>query len=329
MFKKLYDSLSTPIHIELLVHADHMCLKAWSETVDYTPTNLPEKSLTFNNALEYGKFPPDVTGIYHTKLPAGNGVSQPVSGAKLHAAMPAEIKGSYEDIKDKLFSCISYAWIDPTDPSMSGGELGDMACWTIGVRQDGRINPAFNAIAASYQTKAHPLRTSRQFGGPAALFVYKPFESNGFDECSLTLKYNKVYGFSTNVLDGWAIGANEVEIFKQKGTDSEGNAYDYVGHLHEAFPHFTVTSGGGAIDADGTDTVNFKMVDKDGGLLEKDSIAYLDSTAGYLPKTRVPITDGLGTFKVTALGLASDDTFKVKLGFRNMTGVHDVDYTVS
>ena len=320
MFKKLYDSLSTPVHMELLVHADHMCLKAWSETLDYTPTNLPEKSLTFDNALEYGKFPPDVTGIYHTKLPAGDGVSQPVSGAKLHAAMPAEIKGSYEDIKDKLFSCISYAWIDPTDPSISGGELGDMACWTIGVRQDGRINRAFNAIAASYQTKAHPLRTSRQFGGPAALFVYKPFESDGFDECSLTLKYNKAFGFSTNVLDGWTVGANEKELFK---------SYDYVGHLHEAFPHFVVTSGGESITADGSDIVNFKMVDNDDTLIEEDSEAYLESTGGYLPKTRVPVTDGLGSFKVTALGLESGDEFKVKIGFRNLTGMHDVSYTVS
>ena len=100
--------------------------------------------------------------------------------------------------------------------------------------------------------------------------------------------------------------------------------------MHEAFPHFEITSGGGgAIDAGGTDTVNFKMVDNSDTLIEKSSEAYLESTGGYLPKTRVPITDGLGSFKITALGLESGDKFKVKIGFRNLTGVHDISYTVS
>ena len=64
-------------------------------------------------------------------------------------------------------------------------------------------------------------------------------------------------------------------------------------------------------------------------LIEKNSEAYLESTGGYLPKTRVPIVDGLGSFKVTALGLDTDDEFKVKIGFRNLTGVHDVNYKVA
>ena len=91
-------------------------------------------------------------------------------------------------------------------------------------------------------------------------------------------------------------------------------SYNYVGQLYEAFPHFNITSGGDSITADGHDTVNFKMVDKDDNLIEKNSEAYLESTGGYLPKTRIPITNGLGSFKVTALGLEASDTFKIKIG---------------
>lgn len=331
MFKKIYDSLSMPTHVELLIHEDYMCLKSWAELympMTDSPTNT--KSLTFATGLAYGEFPPDATGIYHTKLPACNGLSDPVSGVELYNAMPTEIKSSYEGIKAKEFVCTSYSWIDHTDPSISSGELGDMACWTIGIDRNLRTLPAYNSIAISYMSKAHPLRTVRQFGGPASLFVYQPFKTDKMDKCSLTLKYNKEYGFSTNVLDGWTVGANEKEIFKTSGTDKEGNPYDYVGQLHEAFPHFEITSGGGgAIDAGGTDTVNFKMVDNSDTLIEKSSEAYLESTGGYLPKTRVPITDGLGSFKITALGLESGDKFKVKIGFRNLTGVHDISYTVS
>ena len=72
------------------------------------------------------------------------------------------------------------------------------------------------------------------------------------------------------------------------------------------------------------------MVDSDGTTIEKEVTVYLESTGGYLPKTRVTTTNkGLGTFKVTALGLASSETFKVKIGLRNYTGVVDVAYTIN
>ena len=32
MFRKTYDSLSTPVHVELLVDADKLCLKTYLET---------------------------------------------------------------------------------------------------------------------------------------------------------------------------------------------------------------------------------------------------------------------------------------------------------
>ena len=331
MFKKIYDSLSMPVHVELMVHADYICLKNWSEVTGDMASSINTqvadvsnpKSLTFNKDIEHGSFPPEASGIYHNRLPACLGMSKPVSGQVLYDAMPSVIKSSHEDIKTKHFVCNSYSWIDPTDPSISSGELGDMACWTIGIARSWGLMttlPAYNSIAQSYISKAHPLRTARQYGGPAALFVYQPFATDKFDKCSLTLKYNKAFGFSTNILDGWTVGANEKEMFK---------SYNYVGQLYEAFPHFNITSGGDSITADGHDTVNFKMVDKDDNLIEKNSEAYLESTGGYLPKTRIPITNGLGSFKVTALGLEASDTFKIKIGFRNLTGIEEVNYTVT
>ncbi len=342
MFKKIYDSLSMPVHTEILVHEDYICLKSWAEVVgetseDYvslvSPGTYPfvtsfPKSLSVNNDSTVGEFPSEVSGIYHRRLPAMDGISASVSGELLYQNIPTEIQSNHEDIRTKMFACVSYAWIDPTDPSISSGELNDMACWVIGVDRDLKTSPAYNSIAQSYISKAHPLRTVRQYGSPAALFVYQPFKDDKFDTCSMTLKYNKAYGFSTNV-SGWDVGANEKEMFNTSGTDTGGNAYNYLGHLYDAFPHFEIVSGGGSIDADGYDTVSVRMVDSSDNLISKDVDIYLESTGGYLPKSRVSMTNGTASFKVGALGLESSDTFKVKIGFKNMTGVNDVEYTVA
>ena len=212
---------------------------------------------------------------------------------------------------------------------MNGGENSDAACWVIGVGFNtlpsigemsqtpvqGRFHytqAAFNAISYSHNNKVHPLRFARQYGAPAALFCYRPFTDTTFTDCSYTIKYNKGYGFSTN-LDGW----------------TSGSGYNYVTELGEALPSFNVTSGGGSIDADGYDTVNFQMVDSNGNIINHATDVYLENTGGYLPQHRVSITNGTGSFKVGALGMTSGDTFKVKIGFRSYTGLADVTYTVA
>lgn len=331
MFKKMYDSLSVGVHLEFLVQDDNICLKVWEPISkdqfdgDIVSGTYAEASLTLPAFPDYGEFPADNTGVFHSKLPAMTMVGTKTTGETLLANMPAAIKDSYTaKLADTYWHNTSHSWVDPTDPSISDVEKDDVGCWVIGINKSREATACFNALASSHNSKAHPLRSARQYGAPASLFVYRTFKSDKFTECSLTLKYNKGYGFSTNILDGWSIGTDDKELFK-----TSGDGYNYIGQMKEAFPHFETTSGGGDIDAGDTDTVNFKMVDSDDTLIEKNSEAYLESTGGYLPKTRVPIVDGLGSFKVTALGLDTDDEFKVKIGFRNLTGVHDVNYKVA
>ena len=345
MFRRTYDSLSMPTHLELLVRDDVLCLKNWMEitedqynmgydsgSYDYNQSTvgIHEKSLTENGIVDHMEWPSDNSGIFHSKLPTSRVYGAKVTGETLHGHMPANIKDAYTSkMAGKYFRCISYSWIDPTDPSMNGGENSDAACWVIGVGfasmaavgemitapvQDRfhYTQAAFNALSYSYNHKVHPLRASRQYGAPAALFCYRPFTDTSFTECSYTLKYNKGYGFSTN-MDGW----------------TSGSGYNYVGELAEALPSIAVTSGGGSIDADGYDTVEFKMVDSDGSTINHATDIYLQSTGGYLPHQRVDVTNGTGSFKVGALGMTSGDMFKVKIGFRNYHGLVDVNYTVA
>jgi len=331
MFRKIYDSLSMPVHLELLIHDDYVCLKTWkviseddfnmvTYPVDMSDNIMSEKSLTYqsgdNAIVEYMEVPPDVSGIYHNRLPAGTLFGLTKEGTEFLPNIPANIRDNYtEKLKGKYFRNISYAWIDPTDPSISSREKANAACWVMGVNQYHNASNPFNSFANTYATKAHPLRAIRQYAAsPASLFIYQAFEDDKFTDCSMTFKYNRGCGFSTNILDGWET--------------NDDNNFNYVGQMSEAYPQFTVTSGGGDIDADATDTVDFKMVDNSGATMSRDCVIYLENTGGYLPKKRVNLKDGVGSFKVTALGLEADDTFKVKIGFQNYTGIEEVTYKV-
>jgi len=356
MFRKMYDSLSMPVHVELLVSDDNICLKTWVRITEeiynmsYNDSSRgddkPSRSLLINNNTAYMDFPGDSSGVYHTKLPAGRfGGGTKARGEDFLPNIPADIRDDYTDkLAGTYWQCNSYSWIDPTDPSILGGELSDAACWSIGIgartlpeiKVDPdeeqyhsmymHLYPAYpsqNALAISRNTKGHPLRESRRYGAPVSLMVYQPFMDTAFTASSMTLKYNKASGFSTNIGD-WTVGVDHKEMFNMSGT-----GYNYLGHLKEGLPGFEVTSGGGSIDADGYDTVNFKMVDNDGSTINHATTVHLEHTGGYLPHQRIDITDGTGSFKVGALGMTSGDVFKVKIGFRNYTGVADVEYTVA
>tara|TARA_B110000495_G_scaffold90915_1_gene78547 strand:+ start:3887 stop:4969 length:1083 start_codon:yes stop_codon:yes gene_type:complete len=360
----MYDSLSMPVHLELLVQDENICLKTWYQISEYD-YELPyrndaakagsiERSLYIDNSCEYMSVPADVSGVYHTKIPAGRfGGGEKQAGESFLPNIPADIRDQYATkLAGTYWRCNSFAWIDPTDPSILGGEQSDAACWTIGIgyrqvgttwvnaghdsrnKPDGSaldggnsagdpddnykdtiMNCAFpsqNAFALSANTKGHPLRESRRLGAPASLFVYQPFTDTNFTDCSLSFKYNKGYGFSTNTT-GWTVG----------------DGYNYLTDMDSALPSMTVTSGGGSIDADGYGTVEFKMVDSDGATIDHATDIYLECTGGYLPKNRVSITGGTGSFKVGALGMESGDEFKVKIGFRMYTGLADVVFTVA
>lgn len=55
-------------------------------------------------------------------------------------------------------------------------------------------------------------------------------------------------------------------------------------------------------------------------LVDKRIEIHVEATAGYLPKRRVTLVNGYGTFPLQTAGLSRDDEIKVKAGFWNYTG---------
>ena len=77
----------------------------------------------------------------------------------------------------------------------------------------------------------------------------------------------------------------------------------------ELMPEITVTSS--TLEGD-IMTVNFETADTV-------NFIYLVQDAGYLPKVKVPVTNGSGSFKVVTTGMDTGDVVKVKLGFKYWT----------
>jgi hypothetical protein len=57
-------------------------------------------------------------------------------------------------------------------------------------------------------------------------------------------------------------------------------------------------------------------------------IVYLESTGGYVPQCRVPLVNGVGTFRAAALGLLSGDSFRIKAGTKLYTSISELTVTV-
>jgi hypothetical protein len=98
--------------------------------------------------------------------------------------------------------------------------------------------------------------------------------------------------------------------------------------MDEAMPRLAVVAGGGDIGVDQKQTVTIELRESSGQRLNRDATVLLEATGGYLPKQRVELTGGQGSFPVIAFGLEAGDAFRIKAGFRNYSGMLDIPFTV-
>jgi len=103
-------------------------------------------------------------------------------------------------------------------------------------------------------------------------------------------------------------------------------AFDKAQH-HRTFPEIALVSPGTiAPDATGVFTLTARTAGGDDYPYPLE--VYLETTAGYLPKQRV-VVNGAATFKLSALGLDTGDSIKVKAGFRHYSGKAEAIVEVS
>lgn len=122
-------------------------------------------------------------------------------------------------------------------------------------------------------------------------------------------------------LSEWGLHVNTHADWPLVVTTSEAVAgadfYDFTASI---YPRVTAP-GSVVVAAGGYAVIPLGLTNATGEVLAgADADLYLEGTGGYLPKTRIRITDGRGTAKVGALGLEAGDSFKVKIGFRFFSG---------
>ena len=309
MFRQSVPSMSFPALLDLVVAERIVSLASYIEVSqeDFlrvgNPTedqSAPVRSLAFTGSIVPGQLPPKATGVYHDRLPCVRLTKPYFEGTVFDPALAG-----------RYFRAHAYSVLDLDDPSIGAGEKSDAAAWVCGIAYEGHLSPFFNAIAFDTSTKMHPMRAVRNLGAPSCLFIYQPFADMPFTECSMTLKYNVSKGFYANV-GGWV-----------KATD-----FDYLSALPTAMPKLRLVSGGGQLPSGGSGTVQVALVDADANPLVRSTTLYLEETGGYVPKKRVDVQNGSASFKVMATGLDAGDKFKVKVGFRNYSGVLDVPFEV-
>lgn len=306
MFRKAINSMSYTVFLDLVVTERVLSLTSYIEIngSEYEGNHQPAddqsesiRSLHFEGSFVPGQLPPTATGVYHNRLPYVR-LGKPL------------LKGEMLDAKltGRFFKAVSYSLLDLDDPSIRNGEKADAAVWVCGVDYEGNMRPFYNAIAFETATKMHPMRSVRNLGTPSNLFIYQPFSDMPLTECSMTLKYNLSLGYRSNIDDF-----------------VESSDYNYLPDLDQAFPSVELVSGGGQVASGGYAEVTVRLASDEG----KDTILYLEETGGYLPMKRVQTVNGLASFKVGALGLQVGDSFKVKVGLRNFSGMLDVPFEVA
>ena len=105
MFRKMYDSLSMDVHLELLIKGDLICLKSWQpisqEDYENDTSQLEremfwagERSLNSAYLADYMQWPADVSGVFHTRMPSMKMAgSNKIMGEEFLPNIPAVLVG--------------------------------------------------------------------------------------------------------------------------------------------------------------------------------------------------------------------------------------------
>ncbi|MBF0354976.1 MAG: hypothetical protein HQL43_07060 [Alphaproteobacteria bacterium] len=179
-------------------------------------------------------------------------------------------------------------------------DWSDFALWLVGFNyRDNRVFAPFNLYAVSAGSKNDPSQQALTDGRSYSIHIFMPTADSTFLDASFIVYVHPQIGLTCN------LPVAEKAWTGQPLVDRPSLAIDAP---------LEILSGG-------TVSCVLRLLDHKGKVLKKSPDVYLETTAGYLPRLRVPLTAGRGDFPVSALGLAPGDSFKVKAGFKHYSGV--------
>lgn len=194
--------------------------------------------------------------------------------------------------------------------SLGSGEASDFAAWMFPINNT-KLFAVRNRFLDTAQSKALTYRYLDTEGFGIALQVAQPFADDALDNCTLLLNANPIFGYYSNIT------FKEMSLAQVIARDG-----------FSVFPKVLI-SGENAIESGGLLTATIAIADeRTEEIIKRDCTLYLESTAGYLPQTRVKLVNGVGKFKIRALDLEPGDTIKIKAGWKNYSGAAEHVLTV-
>ena len=179
-------------------------------------------------------------------------------------------------------------------------DWSDFALWLVGADYvANQLFPPFNLYAASANTRNDPQQQAQRDGWNYPIHIFVPTADSSFLDSSIIVYVHPELGFTCNRPSA------EKAWTGQPLVDRPTLVLDAPDRLH----------------ADGTVRCGLRLLDHAGKPLTRSPEVFLEATAGYLPRPRVPLVAGKGVFAVSALGLVAGERFKVKAGFRHYSGI--------
>lgn len=129
-------------------------------------------------------------------------------------------------------------------------------------------------------------------------------------------------------LDDWTLIYVDTQVFiLEDATDGTWGAAPDGTTAADLPPNVELTAVGG-IQPDSTKSVSVRLLRGGEVLSSYSGELQIEAVSGYVPKTRVSIANGVGEFRVMALGLTTGETLRVKVGSKNISGMADLELLV-
>lgn len=193
------------------------------------------------------------------------------------------------------------------DNGLGAAEWADHSHFVVATDGDLLCAPENRFIATNGKKSGldRQLRTEQRSG---YIHVHVPFASYNLEQCGLHLMVHEGLGAISNI----ELPQPEPRVITSAAwarpvLKLDGPAEVKAGESAEIT--LGVYSPEGELQSDVTATV------------------YLETLAGYLPKTRISVT-GETVFRVAALGLEAGDSIRIKAGFRHFLGATEITVAV-
>ena len=192
-------------------------------------------------------------------------------------------------------------------------EGSDMARWMFPLQASGAPALPYNVRALTCDNKVTGTRHLMVSQTDCALVVFVYFADLDFTEASFLVVGHPAHGAVGGLADRAKIIAPEDQV--QFSLKSEPRI---------------VLSGPESVAVGGEAEIEVKLTSSGGRAITGiDTDLFLETTGGHLPLTRVPLVAGKGKFRVTAPWNTVGDQFKVKAGFRHVSGLAEHALTVT